>query len=332
MEDSYVKVGEIVKDAHHILIVQADNPDGDSLASALALEAILTEQHKEVTMVCGIDMPAHLKYLPGWDRVQKDVPQSFDCTFIVDASTPTLFSTLDKSEQFSWIKAKPTIVLDHHQTSEGLSFATVTMNETAVSTGEVIFKLSKLLGYALPHDAQNFIAVSIMSDSLGLTSEGTTVESIRIIADLVESGVSLAELDNARRHLMKREPELLPYKGILLQRVKLHDEGRIATITIPWDEIEKYSSLYNPSMLVLDDMRMTIGVGVAIAFKVYRGGRVTAKIRCNSGFHIADKIADFFGGGGHAYAAGFKINNAPNFAELEAQVVDKTTELLRELT
>jgi phosphoesterase RecJ-like protein len=330
MKELYEKAGEVIAAAKHILVIQADNPDGDSLASALALEAILLEQHKTVTLVCGIDMPAHLKYLEGWDRVQKDVPQAFDASIIVDASAITLFSTLENSNQLSWIKAKPTVVLDHHQTSDGLDFATVTINASAVATGEVIFNLATDRGYTIPLDAKNFIAVSIMSDSLGLTSEGTTVSSIRTIADLVEGGVSLAELDNARRNLMRREPELLPYKGALLQRVELHDNGRIATIVIPWKEIEQYSMLYNPSMLVMDDMRMTIGVGVAIAFKVYHNGCVTAKIRCNSGSHIADKIADYFGGGGHAYAAGFKKNDVANFEQFQNEVIDKTAQLLKD--
>lgn len=332
MNEQLDKIKQIIDASRHIIVLQADNPDGDSLSSALALEAILSEIGKQVTLVCGIDMPSHLKYLDGWDRVQKEVPNDFDSTIIVDASTLTLFATLENSEQLSWIKTKPVVVLDHHQTSDGLSFATVSINERAVATGEVIHVLATTIGLPLPKDAMNFIAVSIMSDSLGLTSEGTTVRSIRILADLVESGVSLAELDNARRDLMRREPELLEYKGRLLQRVKLHHNNSIATISIPWDEIETYSSLYNPSMLVLDDMRMTVGVCVAIAFKTYKSRRVTAKIRCNSGFHIADKLAEHFGGGGHAYASGFKINDVSDFEKLQNEVVEAASKLLQEIS
>ncbi len=332
MNEAYKQIQEIVERAKHIVVLQADNPDGDSLASALALEAILEDLGKQVTMVCGIDMPSHLKYLSGWDRVEKDIPGTFDACILVDASTQTLLATLEQNGRLGWLKAKPFIVLDHHHTTEGLSFATVTVNQQAVATGEVIYELSTALQWNMPLDAKKFIAVSIMSDSMGLTSEGTTVASIRYLADMVESGVSLAELDTARRELMKKEPELLAYKGALLQRIEFFDENRIATITIPWPEIERYSMMYNPSMLVIDDMRLTIGVGVAIAFKVYNSGRLTAKIRCNSGSHIADKIAEHFGGGGHAYAAGFKINNAPNPEAIKKDVVTYAAQLLKEHT
>lgn len=332
MESLYKQAAELIGQSKHIVVIQADNPDGDSLASALALESILGEMSKEVTLVCGIDMPAHLKYLSGWSRVQKDLPKQFDLSILVDASTPTLLETLDNSSQLAWAKTKPFIVLDHHATTSGIPFATITINEDAVSTGEVIFNLAKASNIKLPLEAMNLIAVSIMSDSLGLTTEATTVKSIRIIADLVEAGVSLSELDGARRELMKRDPILLPYKGKLLQRVEFYEDNKIAVITIPWEEIEKYSNLYNPSMLALDDMRMTIGVGVAIAFKTYgTGGRVTAKIRCNIDSPIADKLADEFGGGGHKFAAGFKVAKAPDFIDLKNQVVKKASELLKEL-
>lgn len=332
MEELYTAAFELINAANTIVIIQADNPDGDSLASSLALETILGDMGKNPVMVCGIDMPAHLRYLSGWDRVQKDVPQKFDASIVVDASTVTLLENLDKSGQLAWIKARPVLVLDHHITSSGLEFANVSIIAPAVSTGEVIYTLATTKNLPLSVEAMKFIAVSIMSDSLGLTSEGTTVQSIRYIADMVEAGVSLAELDTARRELMKREPHLLPYKGKLLQRVEFFDEGRIAVIMIPWEEIEKYSSIYNPSMLALDDMRMTTGVGVCIAFKVYNNGRVTAKIRCNPGSTIADKLADAFGGGGHPYAAGFKVNHAASYAELKKKTIEKAAQLLQEQT
>lgn len=330
MEPLYQQTYDIIQHAKHIVVLQADNPDGDSLASALALEAILSDSGKTVTMVCGIDMPAHLRYLSGWDRVQKEVPQDVDATILVDASTVTLLATLDTNGSLSWLKAKPFIVLDHHQTTEGLSFASVSIIQKAVATGEVIYDFCVASKLTIPLDAKKFIAVSIMSDSLGLTSEGTTVHSIRVIADLVEQGVNLAELDTARRELMKKEPELLAYKGLLLQRIEFFHDNAIATVTIPWNEIEKYSSMYNPSMLVIDDIRLTIGVKVVIAFKTYSSGRVTAKIRCNSGFHIADKLAEAYGGGGHPYAAGFKINQVTDFHSLKLEVIKKAATLLTE--
>lgn len=331
MDNLYKEAGEILTSAKHILVLQADNPDGDSLGSALALEAILSEMGKNVTLVCAVDMPSYLRYLSGWDRVQKYIPTSFDATIIVDTSSETLFEYFSTETSFGWIKAKPVIVVDHHASTDGLSFADVVINETAVATSEVLFRMAGALKWPIPADASEMMAVAILSDSIGLMSEATTAETFSVMSALVEKGANLARIDNARRMLMSKSPELVSYKGILLQRITVDSSGKIASITIPWTEIEKYSPHYNPSMLVMDDMRMITGVQVAIAYKTYPNGRITGKIRCNYGYGIAGELGSMFGGGGHPYAAGFKVLGGKDLAELQSEVNSKTIELLAKI-
>ena len=324
-------VSELIADAQRIVVIQADNPDGDSLASSLALEQILGDMGKDPYMYCGVDMPSYLTFLSGWDRVNRDMPSQFDLSIIVDTSAISLLQTLDKKHQMGWLRAKPCLVLDHHATESTIDFATLLLNETAVATGELIYELAKDNKWPLNHGACEMLASSILSDSLGLTSDGTSARSIHIIAELVEKGVSIAELENRRREMMRKSPELVHYKGQLLQRVEYHADDRIATITIPWAEIERYSHAYNPTVLVLDDMRLTENTDVAIGFKVYQDGKITAKIRCNYGKKIADKLAEHFGGGGHAYASGFKITDGRSYEAIKAECIKKAVELLDQI-
>lgn len=320
-------IANLIADKRQILLIQADNPDGDSLASALAMEQIIHDMGKEPIMYCAVDIPKHLRHLPGWDRVIKDIPHNFDVSILLDCSSRSLLELAEKNGQLSWLLTKPMIIIDHHNVEPTLN-ATITYNlHNAVSTGEVIYGLAKELDWPLDINARNMIAVSILSDSLGLMTDATTPQSIRIIADLVESGVNLPELDEARRETMRKSVELVRYKGNLLQRVEFHDNNQIATVTIPWEEIEKYSAQYNPSILVLDDMRLTEDVKLAIAFKTYQGQRITAKIRCNYRYGIGKELAEHFGGGGHPYASGFKVTGKP-YAQVINECINKATELL----
>lgn len=325
---TYDSIQPIIDGAKTIVILQADNPDGDSLGSSLALEAILSEMGKTVYLVCAVDIPDYLKYLSGWARVQKEIPSQFDATIIVDNSTETLFENFNGSSNFSWIKSKPVIVIDHHTESSGIPYANVACIEEAVATSELLHRIALSLDWPLPLDACEMMAVSIMSDSVGLMSDSTTARSIKVVADLVERGVSLAKLDDARRELMRKDPSLIPFKGELLQRVEYFCNGRLATVVVKWPEIEKYSPLYNPTMLVIDDMRLVVGVDVAIGYKLYKDGKITAKIRCNYGITIAGELAQAFGGGGHEYAAGFKILDGKKIEDIQREVALKTTELL----
>jgi phosphoesterase RecJ-like protein len=324
------KIDQAIKSASHIVVVQADNPDGDSLASALALEEILGDMGKQVTLFCGVDIPSYLQYLPGSARVVNELPKQFDLSIIVDTSSEALLEQLDKDGSRAWLASKPSIIIDHHATPATISFASVICNQIAVATGEVIYEIARQLSWQLNTQANELIAIAILSDSLGLTSEATTARSIHIIAELVERGVKLAELENARRETMRREPELIHYKGLLLERVEFHEDGKIATVTIPHNEIIKFSPLYNPPMLVLDDMRLAKNTRVAIAFKTYNDGKITAKIRSNYGYGIANKLAEHFGGGGHSYAAGFKIQDGRNFDEIKSESIKTAARFLDE--
>lgn len=322
------KLKTIIDEAKTIVIVQADNPDIDSLASALALEAILGELGKQPLLYCGVDLPTHLHYLPGWARVQKDLPKQFDASIIVDTSSDSLLEMLQKSGSKAWLASRPSIVLDHHATEPTINFAQVIYSPPAVATAEVIYELSKQLSWPLGEGTNELIAIAILSDSLGLMSQNTTARSVHIIGELVEAGVNLAQLESARRETLRRDPELIHYKGRLLQRVEFFSNNRVAMVSIPWEEIEKYSPSYNPSMLVIDDMRLARGTEIAIAFKLYKDGKVTAKIRANFGFSIADKLAEHFDGGGHPLASGFKITDGRSFEDIKKATIEKAEQLL----
>lgn len=326
------QIRAIVDGAQRIVIIQADNPDGDSLGSALALEHILGDLGKEPYLYCGVNIPAYLTYLQGWDRVEHELPAAFDASIVVDTSANSLLESLDTSNQKQLLASKPCIVLDHHTVELSIPFADVVCNKPTVATGEVIYELAQQLEWPLNHQAKELIATSIMADSLGLVTQATSARSIHIIAELVEGGVSLAELEHARRALMRKSPELTHYKGQLLQRVEYYDDNRVAVVSIPWEEIEIYSPQYNPSMLVLEDMRMTTGTRVAVSFKIYKDGKVTGKIRCNQGAPIAAQLAEHFGGGGHVYASGFKITDGRPFNEIKSECISVAAQLLDDLT
>jgi phosphoesterase RecJ-like protein len=325
------KIRELLDSAQRIVVVQADNPDGDSIGSALALEHIIEDMGKSVYLYCGIELPSYLRYLSGWDRVNKEMPSNYDLSIIVDTSADSLLEKLNDYNQKKTLKTRPCIVLDHHATEATIDYATVMCNKPVVATGEVIYELAKQLDWPLNQGAKEMIAISIMADSLGLVTDATSARSIHIIAELVESGVSLAKLDHSRRQLMRKSPELTHYKGRLLERVEYYADNRVAVVSIPWEEIEQYSPSYNPSMLVMEDMRMTTDAQVAISFKIYKDGKVTAKIRCNQDAPVGGKLAEHFGGGGHMYASGFKIHDGKPFNEVKSECIQYATELLDNL-
>lgn len=324
------EIQKLIEPAKHVLIIQADNPDGDSLASALALEEILGDYGKEVSLYCSVDVPGYLRHLDGWDRVNSTVPTNFDLSIIVDTSALLLLEKLEKSEARNWVASKPVIVLDHHdEVVCDIPYAGIVINDgQAVATGEVIYFLANQLDWPLNLRAKSHLASSILADSLGLSSVGTTADTYRIMADLVESGVDRAKLEEARRALSKMPEEIFHYKARLIERTELHADGRIAIVSIPHDELMTYSPLYNPAPLIQNDMLQVEGVLMAVVLKAYHDGKVTGSIRCNSEGAIAADLAKIFGGGGHAYASGFKTTTGKPIADTKSTLVAEAIKLL----
>jgi len=327
------KIKQLVQSSQATVVVQADNPDADSLGSALALEHILGDLGKEVALYCGVDIPSYLQHMPGWDRVQRDLPKQFDLSIIVDASTYTLLEQLHKTGQLPWLKSRPCIVLDHHTTVEKpLDFAQVSyVDPEMASTGELIFKLAKSLKWPVSLEAAEHIASSILGDTQGLTNDLTKANTYRTVADLVDIGVNRPKLEEQRRESSKMAEVIYRYKGELIKRTELAADGRIASVLVPQQEINTYSPLYNPAALVQFDMLQISGVQLAIVFKTYDDGRITGALRANTAAPIANALAEHLGGGGHPYASGFKITDGRTFNEVKAECISQATNLLNSL-
>ena len=320
------KAIDAINNAQKIVVVQAENPDGDSIGSSLALEEILSDLGKNVQLHCPVDTPKYLRYINGWDRITSDFDTNANLAIIVDTNAELLISkSLSMPGVRHFLETHPVIVLDHHATDSTLTFDATHVNQPVVAAGELIYNLAYTAGWVINPQAAENMLIAIMSDSLGLTTQNTTADSFRVAGELTALGASNSAIEERRREFMKKSPEILAYKGRLIERIEYLLDGKLAIIHIPWEEIQKYSDQYNPSVLVLDEMRLVEGVEVACAIKTYPDGKLTGKLRSN--MPVSEQIAGYFGGGGHAYAAGFRVYD--DYAVIVRELVEAADKSLR---
>lgn len=317
---------DFLENKERICIIQAENPDGDSLGSAIALDYLL--KGKEISLYCPVDIPKYLRYFTDWSRVTNEFDFKADGYIIVDTAAEILLSKLlDDTAIRNRLYSMPVLVIDHHETEDDISFPHDAIIETRPACAEVIYRVAKELNYEINKTVAEAVFQGILSDTLGLTSDSVTDETFEIAAELTRLGANISELEDRRREFMKKSPRILDYKADLIKRIEYHLEGELATVHIPWDDIREYSDEYNPNVLILEEMRLVEGVKVAVAIKTYPDGKLTGKIRCSLGTPIADKIAGYFGGGGHPYAAGFRT-----YDTTYDEVIRELIKLIPELT
>ena len=317
----YDSATTLITDAKKIIIIQAENPDGDSLGSALALEEILGDLGKDVILYCPVEIPKYLRYILGWDRVVTDFDTSADLAIIVDTSADVLITkVLETPGVRHFLESHPVLVIDHHATKSNLTFDHTLLIDDAVATSEIIYRLASDNKWAINAHAAECMLIAIMSDSLGLTTQNVSPNAFFTAGKLTELGASNATIEERRREFMKKSPEILAYKGELISRIEYLLDGKLAIVHIPWEDIQKYSDQYNPSVLVLDEMRLVEGVQLGVAIKTYPDGKITGKLRGN--LPIAETVAGFFGGGGHKYASGFRAYE--NYDTIVRELVEAT--------
>ncbi len=301
----YQKFTDFIGDKKTICIIQAENPDGDSLGSAIALDYLLPDV--TVSLYCPVDIPKYLHYFSDWSRVTNEFDFKADGYIIVDTAAMILLSKLlEDSAIRNRLYSAPVLVLDHHETEDDIDFPHESIIEVKPACAELIYEIAREQGFAIGKTAAESIFQGILSDTLGLTSSSVTARTFEIAAELTKLGADVSELEERRREFMKKSPRILDYKADLIKRVEYSLDGELATVHIPWDDIREYSDEYNPNVLILEELRLVEGVKVAVAIKTYPDGKVTGKIRSTPGAGISEKIAGYFGGGGHAFAAGFR--------------------------
>jgi phosphoesterase RecJ-like protein len=299
----YNDIKKLVDEAQTILILQPDNPDGDSMGSALGLEEILGDLGKTPFMFSYKPSETYLRLNEGWDRVSQTFPKAFDLTILVDTASPTLLiNTLEKHG--AELSKRPAIVIDHHNSRSEMGFITHELIQpTSASTGEQIVQLAEANEWPINQQAATKLAAAIISDSLNLTVAMTSYETVAALASCVKAGANLSEMNTKKREANALTVEEITLKANLLSKVEYLFDGRLALAAIDAETMTKYKDAHDPCDLIIWDMQWVKGVEVAAVFKHY-GTKIKCSMRAKR--PIAAKLAEQFDGGGHDRAAAFR--------------------------
>lgn len=317
-----------VSAAEHVLILQPERIDADSLGSSLGLESALTHMHKRVTMFAYDTVPDYLHHMPGWDRVQSDMPSDYDAAILVDSST------LNQLEQ-TWADHKGTILnrplfcIDHHDSEtaqlEGENI-TLLVDPSAAASGQQVAELAQHFGWHIDADAAYALASAIKADTVNLAVRKVSSATFAAMGFLVECGADLELLRYNIEQSGSILPKDIPLKAQALQRVQFfHDEQ----IAVTYFTQEEYETLGDDQLVIermKQDLRMIRGVLVSVTI-TERNGYANASMRAN--IDVARAAAEHFGGGGHDRAASCRFFETDHEGVI-AELVPKLKELLNE--
>jgi phosphoesterase RecJ-like protein len=205
--------------------------------------------------------------------------------------------------------AKFVIEIDHHKNDNNVGALCIN-DENAPATAVLVYKIMRAGGLYMDSRTADLLALGILTDT-GNFKFVRSGDALRIMADLVDSGVNIRNLIE----LMQNKPR----KAVQLEaRTTANAEflyhGRLALATI---EKKDYKYLDGRGEMVLNLLGQIQGVDYVVLLKEQKPGQIGISIRSRR--KAIDHIAVALGGGGHERAAGAIVRDS--LENVRAQVV-----------
>lgn len=314
------RAAEFIKTHDDFLLIAHVSPDGDTLGSCLALYCALLSLGKKAQITCEEPVPHTYRFLPHADRVclPKDAVPA-ETVIAVDCAD--ILRTGDCKDLF--LAAKHTLCIDHHATNP--LYAEENFVEIVAATGELIFRVLCALGIAVDTDMATCLYTALACDTGNFAYSNTTPDTFRIMAELLESGIDLPEVN---RRLFRSEPvRKTRLRARAVTKMQLHCDERIGVAALSLDDFADCGATGEDNEGVIDAIRDIDTVEIAAILRECLDGAIRVSLRAK---HSADVsiVAQKFGGGGHRRAAGCTLR-VP-LAEAERQITDALIRLLSE--
>lgn len=319
--DSMNRIIEGVERFSSFSILTHVSPDGDTLGAALAVYMLLKEMGKQAEVICDEPVPHIYGFLPHADKVVlPENAHGYECVVTCDCADMQRF----KKAEHIFRAAKYTMVIDHHFTNKGYGDANLVEGK-ASATCEVIFDLIKHMGREIGPETAICLYTGIVTDTGNLTYINTTPECIRMVAELYENGLNITEIN---RNIYRTVPySKTRLQGHALANMKLERGGTIGIATISVADMNEYGATNEDCEGLVDSVRDVESVRVAIFIREGRDGTYKVSLRSKECADVG-RIANKYGGGGHAGAAGY-TSKEPLSTTLANVIRDVTEELER---
>jgi len=299
---------KLIKENKKFLIVSHVNPDGDAIGSIIALAIGLKKMGKYVYILNKDPVPDILKFLPHSDLINTKVPsKNFDVLLITDCNS------LERTG-FKYLPAKATAVIDHHLTIKKNKKYTYLVTPKASSTGELVYKLFKILRIPIDREIAVNLYTAIFTDTGGFRFSNTNIESLNIASDLIKAGANTWEI-------AKEVYENIPLnclRLLTLTLLTLEKRGKTASVTVTQSMFRKTNTSAQHTENFADYPRKIKGIEVGVLFREEGKNLYKVSLRSKGAVNVA-YIARTFGGGGHASAAGCTLEG--NLAEVKNKVL-----------
>lgn len=314
-------VGAFLREYERYLVVGHVEPDGDCVASALALARFLERKGKVVTLADEgpFDRPEVVSFQPLFRTAAPPPAEGRTAAVVVDCSTADRLGALEAA-----VRGLPVLVIDHH--ASGQPFGTVRWVEpSAPAVAYLVQLLLESLGEQIPAQDAELLLFGLCTDTGFFRHLGeSSADTLQAAARLVGAGAS-----PQRVYRRIHTGWSLPRVRLLAEALRRAERLLGGQVLLTWWTLADLRGSGSGFVRGSDEVyRILLSVEEA---EVIVFLRQEAPRRFSAGFRSASRIdvgelAQSLGGGGHPRAAGCTL--AGSLREVRRLVLDKLGPML----
>ena len=312
----FAEIGRVLREYNKFAVLSHVRPDGDALGSTLALALALKGLGKEVRAWNEEGMLEKYNFLAQAELLTQppSEPEDFDVVVALDTAVQNRLGSTTSGVRH----AKLWINIDHHPSNPRYGDL-VYIDPTAPATGQILFEFLTNQNFPItPEIAENLYA-AISTDTGSFQYPNTTVRTFEIAAELVRCGVEVGRISQLLyENFPRRRIELLRE---LLGTMQFGCDGKLAWFSLSQTAALALGVIPEDNEGLIDHLRATRGVIVAIFFEELPDGKVRVSMRSKNEVVDVCAICTQFGGGGHVLAAGARVRGT--LPEVEKKIVEQ---------
>jgi phosphoesterase RecJ-like protein len=314
------QITKLIQNATTILLSTHRQCDGDGLGAELALYHALKKIGKQVRVV-NVDLtPRKYRFLASENIIEifendRQLALTADLCLIFDTNDERMLEPL-----FSTLKAqtKQILFVDHHprlisgpQPSDDSC-----IEVAAASTGEMAFRLIQDLQIPLDRNIARALYTSITFDTQLYRYIRNSPVSHLIAAELLRHDINPEEIHRAL--FGNQTVQKMAFLAKALGEIEYHCDARLAVLRLADADLLKYQMEPDEARDLIDMIMNIDTLEAAVIFREDAKDQYKLSMRSKGKLEVLP-VAETFGGGGHAHAAGAFIQG--NYLDLKAKII-----------
>ena len=279
------------------LLLTHARPDGDTLGSAAALCSALRRLGKRAALYPNPEITE--KFVPFVSPYMAEGDFSFQHAVSVDIASPNLFPR--------GFAGEVELAVDHHPSNSGFAENTL-LDAGRAACGEIVLDMIRRLCGGITRGEAELLYIAVSTDTGCFQYANVTENTFLAAAELSRAGADTARLSRLCFRTCSRPR--LALEGAVYSGLRTFHDGRIVAAVVTLEMIRRIG-------VTEDDMDDLAGLAgklaghqVSLTLRENENGSTRVSLRSTGAVNVS-QIAQKFGGGGHAMAAGCTVDAPP---------------------